>query len=104
MTDVHRVRPHILRRTTGETTEDVATAHVDGREVLIVPVTEEAAVEAAATPAYAGLEPTPVCVEDIEEVCSNHGLALVGFSGFDTDRLSIVSVEVVSLVLEETTE
>ena len=97
---IYRVKPHVLRRITGTREEEVATAHVDGREVLIVPVTEEAAEKCSRMPAYDGLEALPVTVGEIEEVCKNHGLVLVGFVGFESDfSLSVVQADTVGLIL-----
>jgi hypothetical protein len=91
-----------MRRVLDEESEQVATADVNGRPALIVPVTEEVAREASAVPALADMEVLPVSREEIEQVCANHDLALVGFLGFEPDSsLSIVDVETVGMILEE---
>jgi hypothetical protein len=56
---IYRVRPHILRRVVDSETELVGTTHVDGKEVLLVPVTEEAAKECVAIEAYSGFATEP---------------------------------------------
>src|SRR3712207_6559793 len=98
--DVYRVQPFVLRRILDKDTEHVATADVDGKPALLVPVTEEAAKEANAV--YADFEALPVTTTEIEGVCVGHGLCLVGFLGFDgPDSLTVASVEVVGMILEE---
>jgi hypothetical protein len=46
-------------------------------------------------------EVTAVTREEIDHVCHHHNLSLVGFVGFEPDSLSVVSVEVAGMVLEE---
>jgi hypothetical protein len=105
MQDVYRVRPHVFRRPINEEYECVGLAEVDGKPVLVVPISEEIAEEVRW--AFEGLDPAPVSAEEIELICLNHNLALVGFVGFDPPEgdnpppLSVVSVEVVGMVLEE---
>ncbi len=98
-TDVYRVHPFVLRKALDEQRELVVMTDVDGCNALLVPVTEEAAEEANGV--HPGFEARPVTVEEIEHVCAIHGLALVGFWGFEPNSLDVVSVETVGMILEE---
>ncbi len=48
-----------------------------------MPLTEEVAEKCSQMTDYADLEALPATVEEIEEVCKNHDLTLVGFVGFE---------------------
>jgi hypothetical protein len=89
-----RVAPHVLRAH-GE----YVVGTVDGKSVLVVPANEEIAAElCAAHPT----EAVPVTVSDIEEICKDRGLVVVGFYGLEgPDELTMFSVETLPLFLEE---
>jgi hypothetical protein len=91
------VQPHILRRVTGPDTELVGTVRDGHRKILLLCLTREEAERCA--PAYTGLEPVPMNLRDIEVVCEHHGLSLIGLCELEPKTLSVISAEVLPLVL-----
>ncbi len=99
MDDTYIVRPHILR-----TDEDVIVAEVDGVDTLIVHASEAVARRFVDFMGLGDLEPRPVTVEEIEELCAVHGVGCVGLFGLDGGvGLDVFAVETLSLVLTERT-
>jgi hypothetical protein len=79
--------------------ELVGTVRDEGREILLLPLSREAADECVSSPQYQHLEPVGVTVKDIETVCRNHRLDLVALCGLEPEELAIVSIETVPLIL-----
>jgi hypothetical protein len=97
MNQDERVRPYTLR-----TGDQFAVATVDGIAALVVCVSEEAARGFADASRVEGVAPHAVTVEEIVETCGACGLACAGLYGFEEDMsMSVISVEVVALVLTE---
>jgi hypothetical protein len=92
----YKVYPHVLRGPDG----DVAIARIDGVNTLLVPVSEEIGRGVARTIGE-GIEPEPVTIEEIEELCAAYELGVVGLFGLDDgEGLDVLAVETLGLVLE----
>jgi hypothetical protein len=92
-----RVALHVLRYV-GHDRFVMAT--VEGKHALVVPTDEEIAAELCAS--HPEVEAVPVAVANIEEICADHDLALVGLYGLEApDEFSMFSVETLPLFLEE---
>jgi hypothetical protein len=102
--DVKRVHPFILRSVTAPDGELVGTVRDEGRKLLLLPLSPEAAQECVSSPEYEHLLPTPVTVRDIELVCKHHAIDLVALCGLEEDSLSVVPLETVPLILTKEEE
>jgi hypothetical protein len=99
-----RITPHILRAELKQGGDVVVNAPMDNqgrRGLLVFPNRDEAAKFAAETDVEA-LEPTSVAPGEIETVCTDHGLALVGFLGIEGEReVSVFSAELIPAIFGE---
>jgi hypothetical protein len=99
-----RLAPHILRAELKQGDDVIVNAPMDdeGRRGLIVFTSYEQAAEFAAKTDVEVLEPTPIAPDEIETVCADHDLALVGFLGLEgEEEVSVFSSEVVPKIFGE---
>jgi hypothetical protein len=109
MEDVMTVTPHILRSPLGTDFEAVGTVEMGGVSSLIVVMSLEQAqriIDAtvagnAIVGRFGGMEPHPVTVEEIEAVCTRHGIYTVGLYGHDGDSMDVIPMEFVSYILKD---
>lgn len=98
--DDHKVYPHILRKDLAPGREEIAVATVDGVNTLVVPVSEEIALDVIGAMGLEDMEASPTTVEQIEQICEAYEIAAVGLFGLDDGAgLDVFDVETVGLVL-----
>ena len=102
--DVQQIHPHVLWRPPAPYSdlEEPAVIDPDGVPTLLVPISAERAASLIATLGYVDVEARPATLEEIEEICTIHGLGCVGLYGRDGgDSINVLPAEGLAWVLEE---
>lgn len=98
----HTVSPHILRYPLGDDKGVVATVPYDGARAVLVFGDYTGAESFGVRGGYEGFEAVPVSLEDISEVCANHGIGLVAlYEILEPQDLSVLPVQVIEDIFEE---
>ncbi len=101
---VQRITPHVLWSPPGPYSdlEEPAVIDPDGVLTLLVPISAERAASLIAALDYEDVEARPATLEEIEEICTIHGLGCVGLWGLDGgDSIDVLAAEGLALVLKE---
>jgi hypothetical protein len=102
--DVQQIHPHVLWRPPApySDVEEPAVIDRDGVPTLLVPISLERAASIIAALGYEDMEARPATLEEIEEICTIHGLGCVGLCGLDGgDFINVLPAEALGLVLKE---
>jgi hypothetical protein len=102
--DVQQIYPHVLWRPPAPYSdlEEPAVIDSDGVPTLLVPISAERAASLIAAWGYEDVEVRPATLEEIEEICTIHGLGCVGLYGLDAgDSINVLPAEGLALVLKE---
>jgi hypothetical protein len=101
---VQRITPHVLWLPLGPYSdlEEPAVIDPDGVLTLLVPISAERAASLIAALDYEDMEARPATLEEIEEICTIHGVGYVGLWGLDGgDSIDVLPAEGLPLVLKE---
>jgi hypothetical protein len=101
---VQRITLHVLWRPPGPYSdlEEPAVIDPDGVLTLLVPISAERAASLIAALDYEDVEARPASLEEIEEICTIHGIGCVGLWGLDGgDSIDVLAAEGLALVLKE---
>jgi hypothetical protein len=102
--DVQQIYPHVLWRSPApySNLEEPAIIVSDGVPTLLVPISLEHAASLIAALGYEDMQARPATLEEIEEICTIHGLGCVGLCGLDGgDFINVLPAEGLGLVLKE---
>jgi hypothetical protein len=102
--DVQQIYPHVLWRPPAPYSdlEEPAVIVSDGVPTLLVPISLERAASLIAALDYEDMQARPATLEEIEEICTIHGLGCVGLCGLDGgDFINVLPAEALGLVLKE---
>ena len=102
--NVQQIHPHVLWRPPAPCSDLEKPAVIDGDGVpsLLVPISLEHAASIIAALGYEDMEARPATLEEIEEICTIHGLGCVGLCSFDGgDFINVLPAEALGLVLKE---
>jgi len=82
---VQCIIPHVLWRPPGPYSdlEEPAVIDPDGVPTLLVPISAERAASLIVALDYEDLEARPATLEEIEQICTIHGLGCVGLWGLE---------------------
>ena len=100
---VQRITPHVLWRPPRPYSdlEEPAVIDPDGVLTLLVPISAERAASLIAALDYEDVEARPATLEEIEEICTIHGVGCVGLWGLDGgDSIDVLAAEGLALVLK----
>ena len=104
LADVQQIYPHVLWCPPAPYSdlEEPAVIVSDGVPTLLVPISLEHAASLIAALGYEDMEARPATLEEIEEICTIHGLGCVGLCGLDGgDFINVLPAEALGLVLKE---
>jgi hypothetical protein len=102
--DVQQIYPHVLWRPPApySNLEEPAVIDSDGVPTLLVAISAERAASLVAAWGYVDVEARPATLEEIEEICTIHGLGCVGLCGLDGgDSINVLPAEGLGLILKE---